>query len=93
MDEIASRFSISELESILIHCQSGLNIAQLIREIEDPNSTYINPRYRWKFNGMLSRLRSITAAEEQTLITFSNRDVINLLEELQHFYPAASENI
>lgn len=86
MNEIANRFSISELQSILIFLQSGHSIANLIRDIENPANNTINPQYRRKFENMLSRLYNITAAEEQILIEFSNIDEPDLLSRLQHFY-------
>lgn len=86
MDELANKFSISELQSILIYLQFGSSIAHLISEIEDPNSRLLNPTCRGKFNGMLPRLRAINAEEEQILRAFSNEicgpNILNALRPL-----------
>ena len=86
MEELANKFSISELQSILIYLQFGDSIAHLISEIEDPNSHLLNPTCRGKFNGMLPRLRTITAEEEHILRALSNEicehNILNALRPL-----------
>lgn len=91
MNKIARKFSISELQSILIFLQDGKSIANLISTIEDKNCTTINPAYRSKFENMLPRLRELHANEEQTLKTFTtlfNADIDQdrILTALQSFY-------
>ena len=53
MTELTNKFSISELQSILIFLQGGCSIADLIREIENPESTLFNPSSKGKFKNML----------------------------------------
>lgn len=86
MKEIANKFSISELQSILIYLSFGSSIANLIQEIENPDSDIINPKYRGKFKNMLPRLRTITAAEENTLKEFSIMCENEILSSLQPLY-------
>ena len=91
MNKLSKKFSISELQSILIFLQDGKSIANLISAIEDKESKTINPSYRGKFENMLPRLRELPADEEQTLKTFSslfNADIDSekILIALQSFY-------
>lgn len=90
MEELAKKFSITELQSILIHIHGGSSIAQLIDAIQDPCSTLINPAYKRKFNSMLPRLHGVTAAEEQILRLFSERiQEDEMLAALRHLYTDA----
>lgn len=90
MTELANKFTISELQSILIYLQGGSSIASLISEIENPESTLLNPSCKGKFKNMLPKLRTITAVEEQTLRTFTNiynpECEIEVLNALRPFY-------
>ncbi len=91
MNKISRKFTISELQSILIFLQDGKSIANLISVIEDKGNKTINPAYRGKFENMLPRLRELPADKEHTLKTFSscfyaNTDPAEILTALQSFY-------
>ena len=96
MTELTNKFSISELQSILVFLQGGCSIADLIREIENPESTLFNPSSKGKFKNMLPRLRDISAAEEQTLKTFLDIHVSgiesDILTALIPFYTSADKS-
>lgn len=90
MKKLAQKFSLPELQSIIVYLQTGDSISTLISGIENPDSTLLNPASRGKFRNMLPRLYALSAEEEQTLRTFATifttTNDTEIFTALQPFY-------